>query len=143
MRASIRSTIDHTASAAALGRRRESFQSEFTSACGGFTGVDVHARLRGEWYAPEVDDLTITRPEGLAVIAPVRKLCGVSRERDRAPGLGGAVTERDLREGRADGLPLRHLEVVPGDDRDDQQAQLGRLVAELGRDEADEDGRAL
>ena len=94
----------------------ESFQSEFTSARGGFTGVDVHAWLRGQWYAPEVGDLTITRPEGLAVIAPVRKPCGVSRERDRAPGLGGAITERDLREGRADGLPLRHLEVVPGDD---------------------------
>jgi 5-methyltetrahydropteroyltriglutamate--homocysteine methyltransferase len=53
--------------------RRESFQSELTAACDGVTGVDVNAWLWGQWHSPEVGDLTITRPEGLAVIAPVHK----------------------------------------------------------------------
>ena len=53
--------------------RRESFQSELTAACDGFTSVDVNAWLWGQWHSPEVGDLTITRPEGLAVIAPVHK----------------------------------------------------------------------
>src|SRR5215471_2376613 len=30
--------------------RRESFQSELTAACDGFTGVDVNAWLWGEWH---------------------------------------------------------------------------------------------
>jgi len=53
--------------------RRESFQSELTAACDGFTGVDVNAWLWGQWHSPEVGDLTIARPEGLAVTAPLRK----------------------------------------------------------------------
>jgi 5-methyltetrahydropteroyltriglutamate--homocysteine methyltransferase len=60
--------------------RRESFQSELTAACDGFTGVDVNAWLWGEWHSPEVGDLTITRPEGLAVIAPVRKRRNLAAE---------------------------------------------------------------
>jgi methionine synthase II (cobalamin-independent) len=31
--------------------RRESFQSEPTAACGGFTGVDVNAWLWGSWHS--------------------------------------------------------------------------------------------
>ena len=60
--------------------RRESFQSELTTACGGFTGVDVNAWLWGEWHSPEVGDLTITRPEGLAVTAPVHKRRNLAAE---------------------------------------------------------------
>jgi len=60
--------------------RRESFQSELTAACDGFTGVDVNAWLWGEWHSPEVGDLTITRPEGLAVIAPVHKRRNLAAE---------------------------------------------------------------
>lgn len=60
--------------------RRESFQSELTAACDGFTGVDVNAWLWGKWHSPEVGDLTITRPEGLAVIAPVRKRRNLAAE---------------------------------------------------------------
>ena len=53
--------------------RRESFQSELTAACDGFTGVDASAWLWGAWHSAEVGDLTIARPADLAVIAPVRK----------------------------------------------------------------------
>jgi len=60
--------------------RRESFQSELTAACDGFTGVDVNAWLWGEWHSPEVGDLTITRPEGLAIIAPLRKRRNLAAE---------------------------------------------------------------
>ena len=60
--------------------RRESFQSELTAACDGFTGVDVNAWLWGEWHSSEVGDLTIARPEGLAVIAPVRKRRNLAAE---------------------------------------------------------------
>ena len=53
--------------------RRESFQSELTAACDGFTGVDVNAWLWGQWHSSEVGDATIARPAELAVIAPLRK----------------------------------------------------------------------
>jgi 5-methyltetrahydropteroyltriglutamate--homocysteine methyltransferase len=60
--------------------RRESFQSELTAACDGFTGVDVNAWLWGEWHSPEVGDVTITRPTELAVIAPLRKRRNLAAE---------------------------------------------------------------
>jgi 5-methyltetrahydropteroyltriglutamate--homocysteine methyltransferase len=60
--------------------RRESFQSELTAACAGFTGVDVNAWLWGEWHSAEVGDVTIARPEGLAVIAPLRKRRNLAAE---------------------------------------------------------------
>ena len=60
--------------------RRESFQSELTAACEGFTGVDVNAWLWGEWHSPEVGDVTIARPTGLAVIAPLRKRRNLAAE---------------------------------------------------------------
>ena len=53
--------------------RRESFQSELTAACDGFTGVDASAWLWGQWHSAEVGDATIARPAELAVIAPLRK----------------------------------------------------------------------
>jgi len=53
--------------------RRESFQSEFTAACGGFAGVDLNAWLWGDWHSAQVGDLSIPRPAELAVVAPVRK----------------------------------------------------------------------
>ncbi|HEV2374426.1 MAG TPA: cobalamin-independent methionine synthase II family protein [Streptosporangiaceae bacterium] len=60
--------------------RRESFQSELTAACEGFTGVDVNAWLWGEWHSAEVGDLTVARPEGLAVTALVRKRRNLAAE---------------------------------------------------------------
>src|SRR6266516_2251281 len=60
--------------------RRESFQSELTAACDGFAGVDVSAWLWGAWHSAEVGDVTIARPPGLAVIAPVRKRRNLAAE---------------------------------------------------------------
>jgi 5-methyltetrahydropteroyltriglutamate--homocysteine methyltransferase len=60
--------------------RRESFQSELTAACDGFTGVDVNAWLWGAWHSSEVGDVTIARPDGLAVIAPLRKRRNLAAE---------------------------------------------------------------
>ncbi len=60
--------------------RRESFQSELTAACGGFTGVDVNAWLWGAWHSAKVGDVTIARPPDLAVIAPVRKRRNLAAE---------------------------------------------------------------
>jgi 5-methyltetrahydropteroyltriglutamate--homocysteine methyltransferase len=60
--------------------RRESFQSELTAACDGFTGVDVNAWLWGAWHSAEVGDLTIARPAELAVVAPLRKRRNLAAE---------------------------------------------------------------
>jgi methionine synthase II (cobalamin-independent) len=60
--------------------RRESFQSELTAACDGFAGVDVNAWLWGQWHSPEVGDVTIERPEGLAVVAPLHKRRNLATE---------------------------------------------------------------
>jgi len=60
--------------------RRESFQSELTAACDGFTGVDVNAWLWGQWHSSEVGDATIARPAELAVIAPLRKRRNLAAE---------------------------------------------------------------
>jgi methionine synthase II (cobalamin-independent) len=60
--------------------RRESFQSELTAACDGFTGVDVNAWLWGEWHSAEVGDVTIARPPELAVTAPLRKRRNLAAE---------------------------------------------------------------
>jgi methionine synthase II (cobalamin-independent) len=53
--------------------RRESFQSELTAACDGFTGVDINAWLWGAWHSAEVGDITIARPEELAVTGRLHK----------------------------------------------------------------------
>lgn len=60
--------------------RRESFQSELTAACDGFAGVDVNAWLWGAWHSAEVGDVTIQRPAGLAVVAPLRKRRNLTAE---------------------------------------------------------------
>src|SRR5215472_17089203 len=60
--------------------RRESFQSELTAACDGFTGVDVNAWLWGEWHSSDVGDITIARPAELAVVAPLRKRRNLAAE---------------------------------------------------------------
>jgi len=60
--------------------RRESFQSELTAACDGFTGVDFNAWLWGAWHSAEVGDLTIPRPADLAVVARVRKRRNLAAE---------------------------------------------------------------
>jgi 5-methyltetrahydropteroyltriglutamate--homocysteine methyltransferase len=60
--------------------RRESFQSELTAACDGFSGVDVNAWLWGAWHSAEVGDVTVARPAELAVIAPLRKRRNLAAE---------------------------------------------------------------
>ena len=60
--------------------RRESFQSELTAACDGFTGVDASAWLWGAWHSAEVGDVTIARPADLAVIAPMRRRRNLAAE---------------------------------------------------------------
>jgi 5-methyltetrahydropteroyltriglutamate--homocysteine methyltransferase len=60
--------------------RRESFQSELTAACGGFTGVDASAWLWGAWHSAEVGDVTVARPAELAVIAPLHKRRNLAAE---------------------------------------------------------------
>jgi methionine synthase II (cobalamin-independent) len=60
--------------------RRESFQSELTAACDGFTGVDVNAWLWGQWHSSAMGDVTIARPAELAVVAPVRKRRNLAAE---------------------------------------------------------------
>jgi 5-methyltetrahydropteroyltriglutamate--homocysteine methyltransferase len=60
--------------------RRESFQSELTAACDGFTGVDVNAWLWGQWHSSEVGDVTVARPAELAVIARLRKRRNLAAE---------------------------------------------------------------
>ncbi|HEY3905759.1 MAG TPA: cobalamin-independent methionine synthase II family protein [Streptosporangiaceae bacterium] len=60
--------------------RRESFQSELTAACDGFTGVGLDAWLWGAWQSDSVGDATIERPADLAVIAPLRKRRNLAAE---------------------------------------------------------------
>jgi methionine synthase II (cobalamin-independent) len=60
--------------------RRESFQSELTAACDGFTGVDINAWLWGAWHSAEVGDVTIERPEELAVTSPLKKRRNLAAE---------------------------------------------------------------
>ena len=60
--------------------RRESFQSELTAACDGFTGVGVNAWLWGAWHSAEVGDVTIARPAELAVVAPLHKRRNLAAE---------------------------------------------------------------
>jgi 5-methyltetrahydropteroyltriglutamate--homocysteine methyltransferase len=62
--------------------RRESFHSELTAACNGFTRVDVNAWLWGAWHSSEAGDVTIARPAGLAMIAPLRKRRNLAAGRD-------------------------------------------------------------
>ncbi len=60
--------------------RRESFQSELTAACDGFTGVDASAWLWGAWHSAEVGDVTIERPAELAVTGPLRRRRNLAAE---------------------------------------------------------------
>lgn len=60
--------------------RRESFQAELTAACDGFAGVGPDAWLWGDWHSAEAGDSTTPRPQGLAVIAPVRKRRNLATE---------------------------------------------------------------
>jgi 5-methyltetrahydropteroyltriglutamate--homocysteine methyltransferase len=60
--------------------RRESFQAELTQACDGFAGVGLDAWLWGEWHSAELGDASIPRPDGLAVVAPLRKRRNLAAE---------------------------------------------------------------
>lgn len=52
--------------------RRDSFQSQLTAACEGFTGVTMDAWLHGAWHSDELGDETVKRPEELAVTEILR-----------------------------------------------------------------------
>ena len=71
------------------------------------------------------------------------RLGRIRGEGDGAPGLGAGCAQRDLGEGGADRLPGRDLEVAADQDGDEEAAQHGRFVVELGGDEVDEHRRAL
>jgi hypothetical protein len=93
--------------------RRESFQSELTAACNGFTGVDVNAWLWGQWHSSEVSDATIARPAELAVIAPLRK-----RHLGWNPGrrrLLGPAPQLHSREPEAGHRPAREVTLLHRD----------------------------
>src|SRR5690348_15836695 len=60
--------------------RRESFQAELTAACDGFAGVSLDAWLWGDWHSSEVGDASVSRPEELAVVAPLRKRRNLAAE---------------------------------------------------------------
>jgi 5-methyltetrahydropteroyltriglutamate--homocysteine methyltransferase len=60
--------------------RRDSFQSELTAACDGFTGVDMNAWLWGEWHSDVVGDARIERPPDLAVVGRVRQRRSLAAE---------------------------------------------------------------
>jgi 5-methyltetrahydropteroyltriglutamate--homocysteine methyltransferase len=61
-------------------QRRDSFQAELAAACDGFTGVSLDAWLWGDWHSAEVGDASTPRPEGLAVVAPLRKRRNLAAE---------------------------------------------------------------
>src|SRR5260370_27046954 len=60
--------------------RRDSFQAELTAACYGFAGVSLDAWLWGDWHSDEVGDASISRPQELAVVAPLRKRRNLAAE---------------------------------------------------------------
>ena len=60
--------------------RRESFQAELTEACDGFAGVSPDAWLWGDWHSAGAGDSTTPRPEGLGVVAPLRKRRNLAAE---------------------------------------------------------------
>jgi len=60
--------------------RRESFQSELTAACEGFTGVGIDAWLWGEWHSDLVGDVRIERPPDLAVTGRLRRRRSLAAE---------------------------------------------------------------
>ena len=61
-------------------QRRDSFQAELAAACDGFAGVSLDAWLWGDWHSAEVGDASTSRPEGLAVVAPLRKRRNLAAE---------------------------------------------------------------
>ena len=60
--------------------RRESFQSELTASCRGFSGVSIDAWLWGDWHSEDQGDLSVERPTELAVTEPLRKVRSLAAE---------------------------------------------------------------
>ena len=60
--------------------RRESFQSELVAAVDGFEGVSIDAWLWGAWHSDELGDKTVERPEGIAVVEPLRRRRSLAAE---------------------------------------------------------------
>ena len=60
--------------------RRESFQSELVAAVDGFEGVSIDAWLWGAWHSDELGDKTVERPQGIAVVEPLRRRRSLAAE---------------------------------------------------------------
>lgn len=60
--------------------RRDSFQSELTAACEGFSGVTMDAWLHGAWHSDSAGDATIDRPDDLAVTGRLRRRRNLAAE---------------------------------------------------------------
>jgi 5-methyltetrahydropteroyltriglutamate--homocysteine methyltransferase len=60
--------------------RRDSFQSELTAACDGFSGVSMDAWLHGAWHSETLGDETVARPNDLAVTAPLHRRRNLAAE---------------------------------------------------------------
>jgi 5-methyltetrahydropteroyltriglutamate--homocysteine methyltransferase len=78
--------------------RRESFQAELTAACDGFAGVSLDAWLWGDWHSDQVGDARISRPQDLAVVAPLRKRRNLAAEEFTfARACAGASADRQVK----------------------------------------------
>ena len=53
--------------------RRESFQSELTSAVDGFEGVSLDGWLWGDWHSDDLGDKVLARPPEMAVVRPLAR----------------------------------------------------------------------
>jgi 5-methyltetrahydropteroyltriglutamate--homocysteine methyltransferase len=60
--------------------RRDSFQSEFTSATTGVEGVSLEAWLWGDWHSEELGDKLVERPAEMAVTARLERRRGLAAE---------------------------------------------------------------
>ena len=78
--------------------RRDSFQAELTAACDGFAGVSLDAWLWGDWHSDEVGDASISRPQDLAVVAPLRKRRNLAAEEFTfVRACAGALADRQVK----------------------------------------------
>jgi 5-methyltetrahydropteroyltriglutamate--homocysteine methyltransferase len=60
--------------------RRESFQSELTSAVSGFAGVGIDAWLWGTWHSDTLGEMTVARPSDLGVVEPIERRRSLAAE---------------------------------------------------------------
>lgn len=61
-------------------QRRESFQSELTSATYGFEGIGIDAWLWGTWHSEELGEMEVERPSDLGVVAKIHRRRSLAAE---------------------------------------------------------------